>query len=186
MKKAILLVLVTSFISINGCAPLPGIKPYHPVSDWEARELKNASRNIYPNDVRKEISKYSNSLIVWPGIILDSEMITHDDKVEVKFLVEHHFYNWLEDHGFQREKIFLSPHGEGNFRTSWYLKKGIDPTPLKKMASAGNLVIVYGYPRKIESDSTIIIESKYIRGIEKQWFRTDVLDYGRPGEKVNR
>lgn len=182
MKKVILLILVTSFILINGCIPLTGTRSYSPVSDWEARELQNASRNIYPNHVKKEISEYSDSVIVWPGIILDSETITHDDKVELKFLVEHHYYNWLEDHGFQREKIFLSPRGEGNFKTSWYLKKGIDLSTLKEMTSVGNMVIVYGYPEGIESDSTIVIKSRYIRGIRKKWFRTDILDYGRSGE----
>ena len=180
MKKVVLLILVTSFILINGCAPLPGTKSYNPVSDWEVREFRNASRNIYPNDVKKEISKYYDSVIAWPGIILDSEIITHDDKPELKLLVEHHFYDWLEDYGFQREKIFLSPRGEGNFKTSWYLKKVMDLSALEEMASAGNMVIVYGYPEKIESDSTIVIEPRYIRGIRKKWFRTDILDYGRP------
>jgi hypothetical protein len=55
---------------------------------------------------------------------------------------------------------------------------------MRKASSEGSLVIVYGVPERINEDGTISLRASYVLGIDKQWYRTDVLDYGRPGEPV--
>ena len=51
---------------------------------------------------------------------------------------------------------------------------------MNKAAGPGSLVIVYGIPEQVNEDRSITVKSVYIRGIDKKWYRTDVLDYGRP------
>jgi hypothetical protein len=159
----------------------PHTRAYQPVSPLEQREFEKAKCDVYPDDVRKALAKYQSTVAAWPGIIIESNFQEYEDKVEVVFLFEHHYYDWLEDFSIQREKIFLSPRGEGLFQTSWFLKKDANLSEFKKSASPGNLAIVYGMPEKIE-DNIVVLKCNYIRVIDKQWYRMDVLDYGREGE----
>ena len=171
--------LISLLFLVIGC---PHTGSYRPVSSWENQAFDRANRNVFPDDVRNDLASNRDTLVAWPGVVLSSEFVDHPDNIEVRFVFEHHYYDWLEDSSIQKEKLFLSPRGEGQFRTSWFLKKESNIEEMRKAAGAGNLVIVYGTPERINDDRSIYLKSVYIRGIEKQWFRTDVLDYGRPGQ----
>lgn len=175
-------ILVLLLFLLSGC--LPGSRAYRPVSAWEQQAFDHANRNIFPDDVRASLANYQYSTIAWPGIILENKFIDHPDAIEIQFVLEHHYFDWIEDFGMQRERIFLSPRGEGVFRTSWFIKKGANLEDMKKFSSAENLVIVYGMPTKVNDDKSITVRCTYMRGIDKQWYRTDMLDYGRPGQPV--
>ena len=178
MRKILLILFSFSFLLI-GCIVAPYTRQYQPISEWESQEFNRANLNIYPNDVRKESNKYSDSTIAWVGIIKDSKIKTDENGVEIELLLEHHYYSWIEDFSIQQEKMFLSPKGEGFFRTSWFLKKDTNLEQLKASSEMDDLAIVYGNPEKLLEDSTIIIKSTYIRNIGKKWYRTDMMDYGR-------
>jgi hypothetical protein len=182
MRISQLAVLVSLLCLLSGC--FPHTRAYHPVSSWEKREFDRANRNVFPDDVRAAPSDHQNTIVVWPGIILDNKFIEHADQIEIQFMLEHHYYDWLEDFSVQREKIFLSPRGEGLFRTSWFIKKESNLEEMKKFAGPGNLIIVYGTPTQVNDDKSILLKCTYMRGIDKQWYRTDMLDYGRPGQPV--
>ncbi|MDC4204579.1 MAG: hypothetical protein MPW14_07480 [Candidatus Manganitrophus sp.] len=171
--------LISLLFLLAGC---PHTNYYQPVSSWEKQASDRANRNVFPDDVRNDLAGNSSTVVAWPGVVLNSEFIEHPDNIEVQFVLEHHYYDWLEDHSVQKEKIFLSPRGEGQFKTSWFVKKESNTDEMRKAASPGNLVIVYGTPERVNDDRSISLKSVYIRGIDKQWYRTDVLDYGRPGE----
>jgi hypothetical protein len=166
---------------LSGC---PGSRYYRPVSSWEKQVFDQAKKGIYPDDVRAAPTDYHDTIVAWTGIILENKFIDHPDAIEIQFVLEHHYYDWIEDFGAQREKIFLSPRGEGLFRTSWFIKKESNVEEMKKFASAGNLIIVYGTPSQVNDDTSILVKSSYVRGIDKQLFRTDILDYGRLGKPV--
>jgi hypothetical protein len=172
MRRLLPLTLL-SLVLFSGC--FPHTKSYQPVSTWEKQNFEQANRNIFPDDVRTDLPKLPNIMLVWPGAVLESKFIEHTDQLEIQFTLEHHYYDWLEDYSIQKEIIFPSPKGEGIFRTSWFMKKASAP---------GNLIIVYGKPKQINDDKSITLTSTYIRGIDKQWYRTDMLDYGRPGQPV--
>lgn len=175
-------ILASLLILLSGC--LPGSRVYRPVSAWEQQAFDHANRNIFPDDVKTSLANYQYSTIAWPGIVLENKFIDHPDAVEIQFVLEHHYYDWIEDFGMQRERIFLSPRGEGSFRTSWFIKKESNLEEMKTFSSVGNLVIVYGTPTKINDDKSIMVKCTYIRGIDKQWYRADMLDYGRPDQPV--
>jgi len=131
--------------------------------------------------VRADFEKYDSLRAAWPGIILNAEVRPTDSAIALDLLVEHHYYDWIEDFSVQQEKIFLSPRGEGLFRTTWWLK--LDADTAKLAQTEGDMAIVYGIPTALE-DSVVVLKAYYVRLIDKQWFATDIMDYGRPGEPV--
>jgi len=167
------------------CCAVLHTECYHPFSEWEMDEMNKANLWVYPNDVRPNIVNYFDTLVAWPGLIKEDSFYRSDDQVVLELLLEHRYYDWLEDYGMQREKIFLSPRGEGLFKTTWLLKPEAADIGmfniLKKTTAKGNLVIVYGYPDSITEDSIVFLKSTYIRPFPKGYFRCDMIDYGRPG-----
>ncbi len=166
---------------LTGCFPGPGSRLYKPVSEWESHAFSKADRYVFPNDVRKNLVAYDSARIAWAGVVLSAESKHTDSTPEVHFVVEHHYYDWIEDFSIQQERIFLSPRGEGKFETTWQLQPAADTTTVGK--SVGNGIIVYGIPLSIEG-SVISVRAYYVRVIDRQWFATDIMDYGRPGEPV--
>jgi hypothetical protein len=153
---------------------------------WEVSEYKKSNVNVFPDDVRKDLDMFKDTMIAWPGIIKTHQLKKYDDKVDVELVLEHHYYDWLEDYGLQKEKIFLSPQGKGVFTTIWPLRSDVDLEEWDRMVNDGDLTIVYGYPDSILIDSTIVIKSTYIRSFPKDFYRTDMLDYGRIYEPAER
>ena len=162
-------------------APFPHTSDYQPISDWEQTEFDKARRDVYPDDVRENLEQYESTVVAWPGIILESTIEEREEDIEVTFVLEHHYYDWLEDYSVQREKIFLSPRGEGLFKTSWLLKKDADLAEIREASGPGNLAIVYGIPERMDADA-VVVKSTYVRAIDEQWYTTEMLDYGRSGE----
>jgi hypothetical protein len=171
-------------ILLSGCLPFPHTRAYRPVSTLERQAFDRASQDVFPDDVRNAPADHSGTILVWPGVILSSEFVDHGDRVEIQLLLEHHYYDWIEDFGAQRERIFLSPRGEGRLRTSWIVRKGGDTEALRKAARPGTLLILYGRPDQVADDGSISVRAVYIRAIDPEWFRTDVMEYGRPGQPV--
>jgi hypothetical protein len=81
--------------------PLPMMctTEYTPGTQWEQREYDKADESIYPDDIRENIDEYREQLIIWPGIIVDNDTRVSVDEVEITFLLEHHYYDWIEDFG---------------------------------------------------------------------------------------
>src|SRR4051812_46969455 len=111
--------LLLCCITLWGCPGLvPGTQSYKGFSSAEEQYFKQASKEIYPNDVRNNLEKYQSSKIAWPGVITEVRTTDQSGTAELTFVIEHHYYNWLLDYSIQSEKIFLSPRGEGVFRTT--------------------------------------------------------------------
>lgn len=181
MYKIVVVFIIQYFLV--SCVPIgPGSRLYKPISDREQWVYNSASKSIYPDDVREDTKKFGDSLLVWAGIIKNYTVNKLENKTELELLIEHHYYDWIEDYGMQREKIFLSPRGEGLFKTKWYLNKDVDLKNVDNFSKKGNMAIVYGKPIEMQDDSTIVLECIYLRGIDKLWYRTDVMDYGRSGD----
>ncbi|HEY3196706.1 MAG TPA: hypothetical protein VGJ57_01740 [Nitrospirales bacterium] len=175
--------IIAVCVVFSGC---PHTQLYGGLTSEEKEEFKKSNREVYPDDVRKDLEKFRTVEMAWPGVILDSKVVDKGDHLDILLLLEHHYYDWLLDHSIQREKIFLSPRGEGLFRTSFSAKKQAAESEIfQESITSGNLVIVYGKPEKLE-DNIIVLSCGYPSLINRKWFRTDILDYGRPGEPVFR
>ena len=91
---------------------------------------------------------------------------------------EHHYWDWIEDYGSQRQSIFLSPRGEGQFRCRQILKDfapGADVSPMP----AGYMAIVYGKLEGIDKNVVTLYCVSWIIKVRPDYFATDIWDYGR-------
>ncbi|MBD3402444.1 hypothetical protein GF420_06090 [candidate division GN15 bacterium] len=184
-----LCVLAAVLLGLTSIAACFGSKPrsrlYEPLSGREAAQLREANRELYPDDIRGGETDLTDITIAWPGILRDLTYQDYGEFVEAVLTVEHRYFLWTEDLGPQPEPYFLSPRGEGMFRTTWRLT----PEALRNRREMfgnegiGNMVIVYGSPTLLNTGE-LLVEAGYIREIDDDRYRTDVLDYGRSGEPV--
>ena len=180
MKKLIIIIIILVFIS--GCLP-PDCVPYQPLPGLERQFFNAAKRNITPDDVRKSPDKYIKTLVVWTGIIKQIDVSEEKEGHIFRITIEHHYFDWIEDRGVQRELFFLSPRGEGDFVVVWNTNTIQDYQFIRQFA-VRDMIIAYGCPH-ISNDEAIVLDPTVnIRPIKPQWFSTEVLDYGRSGEPV--
>jgi hypothetical protein len=178
------LVHVPLLLFFSGCFELfPGTQLYKPLPKWERQFFEKASRDIYPNDVRKSPEKYEKTLVVWTGIIKSINNDTENGYQIARFTIEHHYFDWIEDRGIQREKYFLSPRGEGLYALAWRVDTQEDKL-FRQQFAVDDMMIAYGYPSMIKDELIGFYPTQNIRSIKPKWYSTDVLDYGRPGEPV--
>ena len=181
-KVAQSIILVTVLFLISACNPLA--RPYRPMSSLEQGAFDIADRYVYPEDVRKAPEDYQGIMVAWPGVIIKREIVKHRDWDELRLVLEHHYYDWVENSGFEDERIFYSSRGEGIFRTSWRIKNKERLKRINKSARAGNLLIVYGIPAEVNDDGSVVLASKYLRVFNKKYISTNMMDYGRPVQPV--
>lgn len=161
---------------------------YEPASKPEECQYKLASINVYPDDVRRDIDRYTNTPIAWVGIIRSTDAVEEDfgGKIRADSVFEHHYFDWLDDQ-HSGGKLVVSPRGEGFFASRWHMKKEtIEATAYdaEKFAHPGKLAIVYGVPESVKDDGTIVLKYQYIRILGHHQFTTNDLNYGRLGEQA--
>jgi len=156
-----------------------GTGNYEPASKAEAALALQAKKDIYPRQVRDSLTRYSSVLVVWPGIVRSVAAQASGDSLTLS--VEHHYFDWKEDHGCQRELYFVSPRGEGTFKLTIPSTAAEAPGFTGK-AVVGALVIAYGIPTTVDSlpgEAAISLTAKAANIIESTWYRTDAFSYGR-------
>lgn len=171
-----ILTLAVSLLLISGCTNF-----YKPVSTWEQSVFDQSRFDVYPDDVRKNFDSFKDARLAWAGTIDKVAIDRSVQPVLMHLVISHHYFTWHID-GTTR-KYWLSPRGEGKFKTSWSMRPEWDLDEMLKLIRQGDMVIVYGVPKRIEVNSDIDFgQASYIRQVPPAGFRTDVIDYGRPGE----
>lgn len=109
---------LTLFISALLCSACPfptGSRIYHPDSD-DLRGLDSkAARDVFPDDVRHEPAAHAKQVVLWTGIVRGKTTLATPKGDVVEIHIEHHYWDFIEDFGLQRARVFLSPRGEGAF-----------------------------------------------------------------------
>ncbi|OAI19162.1 MULTISPECIES: hypothetical protein [Methylomonas] len=171
-------------VALGGCFGLvPGSREYQPLLQWEAGFYQQARRDVFPKQVREQPTPFRDALVAWAGVITAIEYKGDGASKAVRITARHHYFDWIEDAGAQRERFFLSPRGEGKFAVFWGVGNLSDQKFIDQF-SVGDMLVAYGSPSFIEQDFIGLNPTKNIRGIKPNWFRMDILDYGRPGEPV--
>ena len=184
IHRTILLALFLGGVSalMIGCpGSAPGSRAYRPLPQWEAKFFAQARRDVFPNDVRQHLDGFTNTLVAWTGVITNIEFFNDGTSRVARFTAEHHYFDWIEDKSIQRERFFLSPRGEGAFAAAWRAETP-DEKKFVGQFTVGDLLVAYGYPSMIRSNVVGLYPAQNLRAIKPQWYRTDILDYGRPGE----
>jgi hypothetical protein len=177
--------LLFSIFTISGCMPLEeGTRPYEPLPQWEKGYFDKARRDVYPDDVRRDPQKYRATLVAWTGIIKDIKFKSNKSYQIAVLTMKHHYFDWIEDEGDQQAKFFLSPKGEGDFALAYVGSQAEDSKSFISQFSVGDMIIAYGFPTEIKNSVVGLSPVKNIRSVNPEWFRTDILEYGRPGQPV--
>jgi hypothetical protein len=165
--------------------------PYEPVNKPERIEYKNVRLDVYPDDVRKDPDKYTNTPVAWVGVIrgTDAQEEDYGGKIFADTVFEHHYFDWEQDTDMAGVNLLVSPRGEGPFCTRWHLRKTDNEASAydaEKFAHKGKLAILYGVPESVKPDGTIVLKYLYVRILGRAHFSTNEIDYGRLGEEPYR
>ena len=183
--RTILMPLVLAGVAAltTGCPGLaPGSRAYRPLPQWETKFAAQARRDVFPNDVRERPDGFTNTLVAWTGVITNIQHFADPPPGMVRFYAVHHYFDWIEDFSIQRERFFLSPRGEGAFAIQWFIAPTPDAQKFVDQFAVGDMLVAYGYPTVIRSNYIALDPAMNLRAIKPEWYRTDILDYGRPGE----
>jgi len=176
------LAVIACSLAAAGCTGLvPGSQAYQPLPRWEAGYFKQARRDVLPQQVRQQPDAYKDTLVAWTGVIVAIDYKGEGAGRSVRITAEHHYFDWIEDSGIQKERFFLSPRGEGRFAVYW----GAGSADYQKFIdqfAIGDMLVAYGHPSFVQPDFIGLDPTLNMRAIKPAWFRMDVLDYGKPGE----
>lgn len=175
--KALVPVLLLLVATVPACT---GSRRYRPISAWESRALAKVDRSIYPKDVVNDFGRHKRSQVAFTGLIRAVRLEELPQKLRVHFTVEHHYFDWIEDFGMQRQRILLSPRGEGTFTTTWDMKRNASRSIIRD--SVGDMAIVYGMPAAV-TNGVVDLRAYYVRVIKRRFVTTRMLDYGRTGKR---
>jgi hypothetical protein len=161
--------------------------PYQPSTKPEKIEFEHARRTVYPDDVRTNLDHYTNTLVAWVGIIKSADAIEEDTggKIHADALFEHHYFDWQKEKDLHGVHLFVSPAGEGSFRSELHLRKTTqDATSYdaEKYLGRGKLAVLYGVPEAVDQDGTVVLKYRYLRVFGRGHYNTNELEYGRLGQ----
>ncbi len=151
-----------------------GSRGYRPGSPREEAAFAATSRDVHPRDVGGAVE------VAWAGVIRALEVDDFADRIELRFVLEHRYFDWIEDHGAQRERYFVSPRGEGLFAARWPMVREAR-AELHEHVRVGDLLLVYG-PASRGGGRLAVDSPRYTRLVPPELWRDDVFDYGRRGE----
>jgi hypothetical protein len=182
---ALAVVAASCFVSCETNAP------YEPATRPEQIEFKQVRLEVYPEDVRNDIDKYTNTLVAWVGVIRGTDAQEDDfgGRISAETVFEHHYFDWEQDTDASGVNLMVSPRGEGSFTCHWKMRRRDDEASAydaEKFARKDKLAIVYGTPESVMPDGTIVLKYHYLRILGRAHFNTTYLDYGRLGEDLYR
>jgi hypothetical protein len=173
MAHRLALLLVVMF-ALVGCTNM-----YRPISALESDALSRSRRDVFPDDFRSSKIPLGAVEVAWAGVIRDSKISDAGDHYAVEFEIQHHYFDWVQDN----LRFHLSPRGEGLVRTKWALFKSLKPETVANAMRPGRMIVIYGFPESVAS-GTLVMKSTYLRTFNPDVFRTNTMDYGRPGSPV--
>ena len=164
-----------ALLVLTGCPAAlgPYSKPYQADSDTERKYLAEARRDVYPDDVRKSPEAFRKTTLAWPGIVVSARPDPNDPPFS-EVVIEHHYWDWIDDHSIQKARAFLSPRGEGPF-VCHVERRTIPPVDLKN-------AMAIAYVRPVGVKDQMLHAACIVRFFPREWYATDVMDYGRDGQ----
>lgn len=162
---------------LPGCRWLkqtPGSREFEPQPEAGKAIARKARRDVWPQQVRDAPEKHAGTLVAWAGIVAERRVLEKERTLVI--VIDHHYWDFIEDLGEQREHMFLSPRGEGRFAIGeWVNEQTMNPGFLP----VGAMAVVYGKPRQVDADGTVLVDYEWSVTIQPGNFATDIWDYGR-------
>lgn len=160
--------------ALVGCPRSQGSRAFEPDSREGKALARQARHDVWPDQVRADPMKYASTLVAWAGVVVERRVLPEDRTLVI--VIEHHYWDFIEDLGKQREHMFLSPRSEGRFAiTEWMNDQTMNPGFLP----VGAMAVVYGKPVHVTPDQVVVLDYKWSITIQEGRFATNVRDYGR-------
>jgi hypothetical protein len=175
MRISFIVALLSFSAACVGACTVPHTVQYGGASDAERKLLQEARRDVYPDDVRPDPQRFRKSTLAWPGIVRDVQPDPVDPALW-QVIVEHHYWDWMEDHSIQKAKAFLSPRGEGEFVCH-------SERPGNSAANLRSAMTV-AYVRPVGIKDGVLHAACIMRFFPRDWYATDVFEYGRGGSDL--
>ena len=161
----------------SGRPLLPSSREYRPVSAREARLFATARRDIYPEDVRRDVASYADTTVVWAGIIRRLDLQEEGGALVMRFETEHRYFDWIEDNSARSAIYYPSDTGEGTFHVAWTMPSNMRDA-VERNTHVGDMIIAYGQPAQHE-DKVGLYPCVYVRPVPRALCDDSVLSYGR-------
>lgn len=155
----------------------PGSSEYEAVSPRERAEMDRARRDVYPDDVRRDLESHRVE-VAWAGLLREA-VFRGAPEHDMTLTIEHHYFDWIDDHSARPEHFLLSPRGEGLVRCSWPVDPSWDLDAMRAVSPPGTMIVVYGTPERVDGAIVDLGRAAYVRSIPAEVATTTVLDYGR-------
>lgn len=186
IRTALPLLAVTGLVS---CTHVPPSLTYQPVTKPEEIEFCKDTPTVYPDQVRQHLSLYTNTPVIWVGIIRSTDAQEEDtsSKIRLDTVFEHHYFDWRQQGDEKDLTLRVSGRGEGRFRARWYVHRTtkymdsdeVEAGDAEKFAGPGKLAVFYGVPQSVDPDGTIVLKYHYVRLLPQKDYTTNGIDYGR-------
>jgi hypothetical protein len=141
--------LALTFLLLSGCHAAYYTADFKPSTGRGVEALARSNREIYPRMALENPELYRKETVAWAGIVKDIRVFQSRSGPAATIMLEHHYFDWYEDHGAQTELFFLSPRGEGDFAI--LLGPGEFDEQTIMRVPAGLMVVAVGKP-KVMSD----------------------------------
>ena len=184
----LLALLLTGSALLTSCRSglVPESYAYRPLTYEEAQPFSLARHDVFPDDVRQQPDKFTNTLVAWTGVATKIHDYSDSFSRGVAILAVHHYFNWTIDLTNQwiapirdeRWILSLSSRGEGAFGIRFPLVTPESQQCAGELA-VGDMLIVYGYPEIVQSN--LVLYPSYLQAVKPQWYSID-LNYGRQSE----
>ncbi len=164
-------------VSLSGCIA-PRSKFYLP-SQSEATYFGRVNKAVMPSDIRNNVEQYSGEEVHWVGIIRGHEIIDKDSTKIIEIEIDQKYYDYVLDYSIQREKMFLSPKGEGIFYLDLFVDAGISEDELKRIIdqlSIKNLIFAYGVVQGLKQGKPAVKALYYVIHDESV-YATNIFSY---------
>jgi hypothetical protein len=173
-SAAVGLCALLALVALCACKKPPGSRTFEPESNAGKALARQARHDVWPDQVRADPAKYAGTLVAWAGIVTERRVLAADRTLAI--VIAHHYWDFIEDLGPQREHMFLSPRGEGRFAIGeWVNDQTLNPGFLP----VGAMAVVYGKPVEVTEDGLVVLEYKWSVTVQEGGFGTDIWDYGR-------
>jgi hypothetical protein len=187
MIRTLALTLVAGSVLVS--CQSEGDGPYQPANKHEATEFDNAHLTVYPDDVRADLDRYTNTMVAWAGIIRSTDAIEAETggKIYAATVFENHYFDWQQAKTQDGLQFLVSPGGEGSFRSELHLRKSTQEATAndaEKYLGRGRLAVLYGMPQSVDPDGTVVLKYRYIRVFARNRYNTNELEYGRLGQPI--
>lgn len=149
-----------SLVVFSGCTQK--LTSYKPEPRFEAKFFEQVLPSVTPSTFRTDPNRYQDVLVAWVGQIRSVRRDFEDSQTVLRFEVAHREVDW--GRSWRQSDGFLSllPRGEGEFWFSWRIQDA-RVAPSFSGLNPGDFVVVYGYPKILDSGQTALHPTKHVR-----------------------